>query len=56
MGGCGRSVCDGGGVGYSVARPVKPVIVMQVHQDGHWLTQDDTAPHNHVSYLASGKG
>ena len=47
---CGwYSVPDGG----VVRRPVDDVIVVQVHEDGDWLAQDDASPHNHVPNLTS---
>ena len=31
--------------------PVRPVVVVHVHEDGHWLAKDKAAPHNDVPQL-----
>ena len=28
-----------------------PVVVVHVHQEGQWLSEDDAGPHNHVANL-----
>ena len=53
MGNSGNS--DGGCIGSGSGGPVEPVIVVEVHQNGHRLSQDNAQPHDHIAYLPPGK-
>lgn len=46
---------DGVGTGGGVAGPVEQVVVVEVHEDGHRLPQEDARPNNHVANLPLGK-
>lgn len=39
-----------------MTNPVEQVVVMEIHQNGHGLAQDDAAPHDDIADLPSGKG
>ena len=34
-----------------VGSHMHPVVVVHVHQEGQWLSEDDAGPHNHVANL-----
>ena len=46
---------DGLHIGVGVAGPVDEVVVMEVHENGHRLPQEDAGPHDHVPNLPPGK-